>query len=146
MATRSTTVHPGVGPATIKIRSAAGFGILLLVIGLAAGAFIGNGLRQSDDPRVAAESSEVARQAGTATTLGLRDDYGIRHSGEFAASTATTLGLRDDYGIRHSGEFAASTTTTLGLRDDYGIRHSGEFAASTTTTLGPQHDHAIRHS
>ena len=124
MATRNSTVHPGVGPATIKIRPAAGFGILLLVIGLTAGAFIGNELGQEDDPRIAAESSEVALQAGMATTLGLSDDYGIRHSGEFALSTPTTLGLSDDYGIRHSGEFALSTPTTLGLSDDFGIRHS----------------------
>ena len=105
MATRNSTVHPGVGSAIIKTRRAAGFGILLLVIGLAAGTFIGNELREAHDPRVAAESSEVARQVGTATTLGLGDDYGIRHSGEFASSTPTTLGLGDDYGIRHSSEY-----------------------------------------
>jgi hypothetical protein len=123
MVTRSSTTHPGVGPAAIRLRPAAGIGILLLVIGLSAGVFFGSELRQADEPSVAAEASEVARQAGTANTLRSIDDFGVRHPGEVASSATSTLRPRDDFGVRHPGEVASSATSTLRPRDDFGVRH-----------------------
>jgi hypothetical protein len=105
MVTRSNTIQPGDGPAAIKIGPAAGFGILLLAIGLSAGVFIGSELQQAQSI-VAAESHEVARQAGRATTIRPLEDYGIRHLDEFAPSRATTIRPLEDYGIRHLDEFA----------------------------------------